>query len=101
MAHRVAFNDSILTLANHAPGIIDLTQSLPTYCKDKQETVYIQQAPGIDVYLCGDQVPLNKVMDREHPLIDQKKLVTELLLAPKDLGGVALTYRERQAVANH
>lgn len=42
MATRVAFDEALLALSTDMPGVIDITESLPTFCKDRQETVYIQ-----------------------------------------------------------
>lgn len=57
MATRIAFDEALLALSNYTPGVIDITESLPNYCKDKQETNYVQQSPGSRQFLCGRVVP--------------------------------------------
>lgn len=98
MACRIAFDEALLSLSNNAPGVIDITESLPTFCKDRQETVYIQQQPGSDLFLCGRMVPWKKVSDWEEPTINQLELLKELLLRPKDDGGDHLTRDEKVAI---
>lgn len=96
MAQRLGFDQSLLTMANHMPGIVDITASLPQYCKDKQETVYIRQGPTSDVYLCGLCLPWSRVVDKEHPHINQLALLQDVMLNPHRLVDVWLSAAQKK-----
>lgn len=61
MAKRLALDDAIMRMNRDYPESADVTQDLPMYVRDRQETVYLQQGPNTDRYLCGKRVSLGMV----------------------------------------
>ena len=41
MAVRLSYDDATVKIARGVPEAIDLTEDLPAFCKDKQETIYV------------------------------------------------------------
>lgn len=58
MAKRLALDDAIMRMNRDYPEAADVTQDLPMYVRDRQETIYLQQARGVNQYLCGKRVSL-------------------------------------------
>ncbi len=81
MAKRLQLDDALLRLSKD-PTTMDITEALPVYLKDRQETHYIRQSGDDDIYLCGKSVVLQKVKPFDAKVHSSYSELRELCTCP-------------------
>ena len=52
MAKRLQLDDALLRMSKD-PNTVDVTEALPVFLKDRQESHFVRQHGVEDIYLCG------------------------------------------------